>query len=433
MSLTSSQPINTVVSLAQRTEAVAFRCDGLDRITFFLLWCFVFTVPFEREFMVPGLGTISRIVGIVLLPCATLALIARGWVRSLVPAHWLMVLFVGWTSLSICWSLAVEATHLVMLTEIQCLVLVILIWQFCFGSDAAFSLVKAYVCGTVISCGSTILHFLSHQRTEWGRYAAEGFDPNDLSLTLALSIPFSYYFFLRAKGWRCWGWLVQIAAVVAACLLTASRMGAVVVVLALAVIPLTVRQISIKRLVVLFILVGIAGAVVAVIVPASSWQRIFTIQSEVSTGTLNGRTALWAGGVEAFTHRPWIGAGAGAFADATDPFLSYPEAGHQYVAHNTYLSILTELGIVGFVLFVGILGKALGSVSRMDPLQRRVWLLNLLVWAVGVATLTFEQRKPTWVLLSLLIQCGYPLASTAATVVGAGGRARMQPLLSTAG
>ena len=79
MSLASRKPIDTV-QVAQHTNEASFRSDGLDRVTFLLLWCFVFTVPFEREIMVPGLGTISRVVGILLLPCATqLLLLAAGY------------------------------------------------------------------------------------------------------------------------------------------------------------------------------------------------------------------------------------------------------------------------------------------------------------------------------------------------------------------
>jgi hypothetical protein len=48
----------------------------------------------------------------------------------------------------------------------------------------------------------------------------------------------------------------------------------------------------------------------------------------------------------------------------------------------------------------------------MDPWERALWLTSLLVWVVGVSTLTWEHRKPTWLLFALIMagwaQAFYP-------------------------
>jgi hypothetical protein len=38
----------------------------------------------------------------------------------------------------------------------------------------------------------------------------------------------------------------------------------------------------------------------------------------------------------------------------------------------------------------------------MPSLERAVWLSVMLTWTLGVMTLTWEHRKPTWVIFSLI-------------------------------
>ena len=38
---------------------------------------------------------------------------------------------------------------------------------------------------------------------------------------------------------------------------------------------------------------------------------------------------------------------------------------------------------------------------QLPFLERMLWAVMLLVWAAGVSTLTWEQNKPTWLLLAL--------------------------------
>src|SRR5579884_3099375 len=172
----------------------------LDKLTFLLLWLFTFSVPFERVIMVPGIGTISRVLGLLLVPCAILAIMARGSIRALALPHYLMIIFVTWAGVTCIWSISSDALAL-WLTELQCLAIALIMWQFVVGLCLR-KLMAAYALGAIPSFVSTAGRVLEHHATSWQRYSATGFDPNDLSLTIAISIPLAYYLFLCSKGIR---------------------------------------------------------------------------------------------------------------------------------------------------------------------------------------------------------------------------------------
>jgi O-antigen ligase len=132
--------------------------------------------------------------------------------------------------------------------------------------------------------------------------------------------------------------------------------------------------------------------------PSSSWERLSTIPDELREGTLTGRTLIWGAGFDVFREHPFLGVGASGFRNSVSRALTETE-----VAHNTFLSILVEQGVIGFSLFCALLVVLALSVSTMPPLPRRFWFVILAVWVVGVSSLTWEMRKPTWFFFGLLI------------------------------
>ena len=86
----------------------------------------------------------------------------------------------------------------------------------------------AYVAGAAVASVLTILRFAQGLQTYYRRYAATGFEPNDLGLTVALSIPLALYLALRGRGPLRWVWRGAVALAIAAILLSASRTALVV-------------------------------------------------------------------------------------------------------------------------------------------------------------------------------------------------------------
>jgi O-antigen ligase len=88
-----------------------------------------------------------------------------------------------------------------------------------------------------------------------------------------------------------------------------------------------------------------------------------------SFGGGSGRTDLWTVGWRMVEAHPVSGIGVGNFQPESIHYLIAPGALHrtdlilntQHVAHNTYLQVLSEVGVVALVPFLGILGFSLWS------------------------------------------------------------------------
>lgn len=183
------------------------------------------------------------------------------------------------------------------------------------------------------------------------------------------------------------------------------------------------------------------GAVMAVAyfgVLAGSQEREHLFQSDGGAG----RTDIWRIGWRMVEANPVAGVGAGNFPNSSVHYLLEPGSiartdfivDDPKVAHNTYLGVLAELGVVGLGLFLGIIGAALAALLKaarsfgeagdrdMDILSRAV-----LVALVGFLTAAFfgsrEFSNQLWLLLSL----GPALLALARAELGPYGEAAAPP------
>jgi O-antigen ligase len=211
------------------------------------------------------------------------------------------------------------------------------------------------------------------------------------------------YLALRAPGIAGWLYRAAIAVAIAAVLLTGSRTAFLASLAAFSFAFWTWRDSGwAQRIASLLLLVLLVLGALRLAPPASR-QRLATVTAEISQGTLHNRTRIWKAGLRVFRRHPVAGVGAGAFPKAVEPRLGRPGLpGHEYVAHNTFLSVLVECGAVGFGLFFLLLAAVVFFIWVMPARQRPVWSVTLMVWSAGVSTLTWEHRKPTWLIFALI-------------------------------
>src|SRR6202011_2410426 len=122
------------------------------------------------------------------------------------------------------------------------------------------------------------------------------------------------------------------------------------------------------------------------------------------------RMAHWQAGWYMFLDHPWLGVGAGNYAQAYPNYFvgSWREAlGH---AHNYYLNILAELGVVGcglLLLLVALAFRRLGgALVRSESQQSSVWRAVLAGVFGGLVVFSVHNMFDSLFVHSVNIQVG---------------------------
>lgn len=221
------------------------------------------------------------------------------------------------------------------------------------------------------------------------RYRGELHDPNELSMVICaggLSLLIAFAF--RKRNAR-WAVLAALGTVLVAwtVILSQSRGGMVVFLL----VPFVY---VVKRVGVIGIVIGGMAALPVLAMGGRSGSA-----AEMSTIL---RYEAWAAGLQMFHGSPVFGVGMRAFTEH-----------HAMTAHNSYVLVLAELGIVGLFLFLTILYLSLKILWRgVRDLEHvpgaeaaRTWGLALLASFAGILfqinTLSFSYHSVMWIFLGL--------------------------------
>ncbi len=354
--------------------------------------------------MLPGIGTISRFVGVLVLGVSFFATLYLQQIR-LHLLHMLMLLFWAWGTTTYLWSIYPEGAETAIISYFQIMVMMWLLFQWSERPRDIEFFLSAYVLGCYVSVGATLFAYIYHVESAYKRFSAPGFDPNDLAVIMSLGIPMAGYLAV-ASGQGLMRWLYRAYPLLAigVVFLTGSRTGFLVALLGLSYMLWTYRDLSWSNRLIFPVFGVVSFLLLLPYIPVDSLERIHSIGSSVSSGDLNYRTRIWMAAMEALQNMPhgglsilW-GVGWDGF-----PVLITPYLGEPYVSHNAYLSILIETGLIGFALFVLLFGMVVFRVMRMPWRERGLWLTLLAMWAVAALVLNWEFRKETWFLFALAV------------------------------
>lgn len=357
------------------------------------------SVPLENCTVLPAIGSISRFIGsvatgMVVLDCAMRLGFRRGH-----PAHLPLVLFVVWSAWTCVWSVSPELSRERITTNLQLLVFIWVIWQAVRSLRDLRITLQGFVFGSCCAAIWTMVNARDLHAYEGIRFSGAGADPNELGLTMVIGMIMAFYLSKTSSTVsRRILWLVPLPLCIIGVILTVSRSAFIETTIALLCIVFWHVTTSSKMRVIPIIGGLVLLAIGAAFIPKASFRRLSSIESEISTGRIGDRGQLWKTGIQMFEQRPITGTGAATFAFAAEPII-----GRDLAAHNTYVSVLTETGLVGFLLFTIalIIFGLLALTLRCN--ERFLWLIVMLVWGLGVFSLTFEYKKTTWSVFGLLI------------------------------
>jgi O-antigen ligase len=395
--------------------------EALDWIAYVILCAFVATIPWGESLEIVDGIFLAPWVGLLAFGVAFLRWVVIRRARKPSLLHYSMLALIGWTALSALWTVDWDSTASRIGTFAQLLAFVWLIWELAGTERRVRGLLLAYVFGCLIASGITLYNYatgytaaqlagggvivggIAVGKWDTSRYSVYGLNENDLGLMLALSIPIIFYLLASSKSTKvkviCW---LQFVVGITAILLTASRGALLSVVVGLMMYPLVFLRLTRWQRGLSLTACAVLLLCAALVVPPSSWARIVEVRSELSGGTLSHRTTIWAAGMETFRDHALVGVGAGAYGASILKTVDLP-----FVAHNTFLSVLVELGVIGMLLLLVMLASMFYSAVRMEYLERCLWITLLLAWAAGVSALTWDYRKPTWLLFGLLAVHAY--------------------------
>lgn len=229
-------------------------------------------------------------------------------------------------------------------------------------------------------------------------------DPNYFaaSLLLPMSLCAGAFLGLSSKPYRYLA-LAGLLALLFSIFLTMSR-GSLVAVAAMGFVYL--RRFRVKKWRILIPL-----ALTSVFLLAMPELFFTRIQQAVATGGA-GRLSIWVVGWHALKQYWLLGAGLNNFPIAYNQFAGFaPHFAHfSRVAHNTYLSVAVEGGIVGLLLFLYVIKKELASVHKLADHSRypivacEAGCWGLLVAGLFLNLLFIKAYWFAWILLEMCAQ-----------------------------
>jgi probable O-glycosylation ligase (exosortase A-associated) len=217
----------------------------------------------------------------------------------------------------------------------------------------------------MVPAGGTLAHYLlkidlvEGYRGAWrGVYA----DPNDLAYHLIVLVPIGLSLLEAERSFvkRCWVFGI-LTVFMLAIYVTFSRGGLVGLMIVFFFQILRSRNRMLH-----FFLATILLMVLLAVAPARYWERAETILKFRHDESAMGRVYAWQAGLSMVADRPLLGVGLGCFVMGW-PIYAPSDAGTKWrAAHNTFVAVMGETGLLGLAAFGAFIGTSLRRVQKVN-------------------------------------------------------------------
>jgi O-antigen ligase len=284
-----------------------------------------------------------------------------------------LTLLLFWLTMSIGWGAASGVALNLLYWYVAALVLAVLATTLRGERDVRLA-VGAFVVGAVLSVTIGLLSTGFHPAdsalesatfTE-GRLQGASGDPNYLAAGLVPAALLAGGLAAATRSFLTRMALVPAAALIAIGLAASQSRGGLIA--ALVAAPLSVMVLPRQRVAVVTSITVVAAFMgVWFLGSPTAWERVTQLD-----GGGDGRADLWQVAWRVSEEHPLYGVGLGGFPAEAQHFVRRPGelrfvqliVDQPHVAHNTYLQLLAETGIVGLVLFLAVCATCLMSTYR---------------------------------------------------------------------
>jgi O-antigen ligase len=337
-------------------------------------------------------------LGILGLGFWVAAVLITGRYRKLPLIFLPIFLLLLWNMLSIYWSIDIDKTLLSIGTYLQMMVMFMMIWELYSTKTALQAGLQAYVLGACVALASLFANFLAGIRTVHLHFSAADVNSEDLALMFALGIPIAWHLATSETSSKVFRGLsvinyAYIPAAAMALLITANRGPSVAALPGFLFILASMVRLKLPHRILIFTVLAIAVFALFPLVPRPEMLRVAGTGRDILAGDFGGRLTIWREGIEVFYEHPILGVGSGAIYSKIPGVLG---------AHNVFLSVLVQVGIIGLALYATILAISIHYAISQPKWDSIFWCTLLLIWAIGNISNSWVYREPTWLILGLV-------------------------------
>lgn len=284
-----------------------------------------------------------------------------------------LLLFSLWAFASVAWSVRDDVSLATAIDLVKLVAIYFVIVNVVDSPKRLSTLCAALVLASpVAACGVINWYRLGIDLSEGfrARWVGVYTDPNHMAMNMLVVVPIAVAFIARKQTpfWLKLGCLAGAGLSVTAMVLSHSRGGFIGLAIALAVWAL--RE---KRKMQALVVGAVMGVALLVLAPESFWKRNETVAEFEKDASALGRVYAWEVASRINMDRPILGVGAGAFKYSWFTYAR-PEAHRAYVAHDVFLDVIGELGLVGFFLFLVVVGGCVAGAFEASSAAEHGWL-----------------------------------------------------------
>lgn len=341
---------------------------------------------------------LPRVVATIAMGLSFVQLFVHGTHRKYTYFHFIALVYFVWQLISMMWSPDSARAEILAKTTIQLIFLTLLFSIVIDNKSKLRASYQAYVFGSIAASGIVFSSFLQGVQSGYLRYGINNLTIDAVGVFLAISIPMAAY--LAKVSERKLLKLINVLAIPLifyAIFLTATRTAFVVGILGLAYWVYTQRNASFKVKIIIAVVMVVSISTIMTFAPKSSIERVFTTGESITKGTLNYRSVIWGGSIEQWKESPIAGVGLGGLGHALGK-----EHINYNAAHNSFIHILTENGIIGLVLYLAVHISLLFYILH-TPLDEKVFLISLfMVIVVSQLSTHLQSEKIAWFVYTML-------------------------------
>jgi O-antigen ligase len=365
----------------------------------------IFMIPWEDSISIATStpdqpSSLPKLLGLAVAGLWFMTILMEGRIPKLHTYHALTLLFFLWSIATYLWTPTIEDTYARVKTYAQIFILILIVWDIFQKPNELKAGLQAYVIGAFVPIASSLDNYIRGDVAVnyEVRYSATGVNAVELAIFLLLALPAAWYLF-KHPGNRFLKYinLAYIPLAIFTVFLTGSRTSLFAIIPAIIYIAWP-KRLTTGRIIAMLLFLAISIFIFQAILPTGVIERLSSVFTSIGSADIGGRVGLWVETTAVFLKHPFFGSGSGSLSILIGAF-----------SHQTFLSVLAETGLVGFVLFCISLVYIFMQLLRLPKGYIGLWLSTFLVWFIGILSVSFEFKKVTWLFFSFIILQGYTL------------------------